>query len=251
VDNATKRQLKKQDQFVALTNSSVHWAEKHREKAIIAGVLVVVAILAIVGAFTFYQSRTAAAQTAFGAAMEVYQTPLVDPEHPVPPGMKTYPSAKERAVAANAQFQQVADKYSMTTPGKLAEFFVGTTYLEAGQNGPAETALQKVSSSWDSGIAALGKSALAEIYQQTGQDPKAVDLYNQLIKGHSATVPPALAQLQLAELYQAEGKTDQARQIYANVKDKDKDATGKPGAAAEIASQKLNPAPAAAGAPAQ
>jgi tetratricopeptide (TPR) repeat protein len=249
VDNATKRKLKQQDQFVALTNSSVHWADEHRQKAIIAGVVAVVIILAAVGGFTYYQNRSAAAQTAFGAAMEIYQTPLVDPEHPVPPGMKTYASAKQRAAAANTQFQQVADKYGMTTPGKLAEFFVGTTYLEEGQNGPAEAALQKVSGSWNKGIAALGKSALAELYQQTGQNAKAVDLYNELIKEHSATVPSALAQIQLAELYQSEGKVDQARQIYAIVKDKDKDATGKPGAAAEIATQKLNPRPQAAAPP--
>lgn len=250
MDNATKRQLKKQDQFVALTTSSVHWAEEHRQKTIIGGVLVVVAILAIVGGYTLYQSRSNAAETQFGAAMETYQTPIANSAQPLPPGMKTFPTAKDRAAAANTQFQQVADHYGLTNSGRLAEYFVGLTFLDEGQNGPAEQALAKVSGSWDGDLAALGKSALAQLYQQTGQDAKAIDLYNQLIKGHASTVPPSLAQLQLAELYQAEGKTDQARQIYAQLKDKDKNPTGKPGAASEIASQKLNPTPAAgAGAP--
>jgi tetratricopeptide (TPR) repeat protein len=248
VDNATKRQLKKQDQFVALTTSSAHWAEEHRQKAIIAGVVVVVLILAIVGGFSFYQSRSTAAATDFGAAMETYQTVLADPAHPVPPGMKTFPDAKSRAAAANTQFQQVANKYSFTSSGKLAEYFVGATYLDEGQTGSAEEALKKVSTSWNTDVAALGKAALAALYQQNGQDAKAIDLYNQLIKGHATTVPPTLAQLQLAELYQAEGKTDQARQIYSDLKDKNKDAKGKPGAAAEIATQKLNPKPQSAGA---
>jgi predicted negative regulator of RcsB-dependent stress response len=243
VDNATKRELKKQDQFVALTNSSVHWADEHRQKAIIAGVTTLVLILVIVGGYTFFQRRSAAAATDFGAAMETYQTPLVNSGQPMPPGMKTFPSSKDRATAANIQFKQVAEQYGLTNPGKLAEYFVGITYMDEAQIGPAEQALRKVSESWDGDLAALGKSALAGLYQQTGQETKAIDLYNQLSKDHAATVPPSLAQVELAELYQAEGKTDQARQIYAELKDKDKSPKGKPGAASEIATQKLNPTP--------
>jgi predicted negative regulator of RcsB-dependent stress response len=248
VDNATKRQLKKQDQFVALTETGVHWAEDNRQKAILYGVIAVVAILVIVAGYTFYQSRSTAASTAFGQAMETYQTPIASAAQPVPPGVKTFPDTKSRAAAANTQFQQVASKYSLTTSGRLAEYFVGLTYADQGQTGPAQQALETVSSSWDHGLASLGKDALADIYQQTNQNSKAIDLYNELIKAKSNTVPPSLAQLQLAELYQSQGNTDEARQIFAQIKDQDKDPKGKPGAAAEIATQKLNPTP-AAGAP--
>jgi len=249
VDNATKRQLKKQDQFVALTEAGVHWTEEHRRTSIIAGIAAVVAIIAIVGSYSFYQSRSSAASTAFGQAMEIYQAPLSTTGEPPAPGIKVYPDAKSRAAAANAQFQQVASQYGLTNSGRLAEYFVGLTYIDQGQTGPAQQALEKVASGWDSNLAALGKDALADIYQQTGQDAKAIDIYNELSKGKSTTVPADLAQLQLAELYQAQGKTDQARQILALLKDKSKDSTGKPGAAAEIATQKLNPAPAGAGVP--
>lgn len=248
MDNATKRQLKKQDQFVALTETGVHWADEHRQKAIVSGIIAVVAIIAIVGGYSLYQSRSAAAATEFGAAMQTYQTPLINPAQPAPPGIKTFPNAKARAAAANAQFQQVADHYGLTTSGRLAEYFVGLTYEDEGQTGPAQQAIEKVASSWNRGLAALGKDALADLDQQTGQNAKAIDLYNELIKAKSTTVPADLAQLQLAEFYQSQGNTDQARQIFALLKDKNKDANGKPGAAAEIATQKLNPAP-AAGAP--
>ena len=244
MDNATKRQLKKQDQFHALTETGVHWADEHRRTAIIAGVTAVVAIIVIVASYSFYQSRSAAASTAFGQAMEIYQAPLATSGEPPVPGIKIYPDGKTRAAAANAQFQQVANQYGLTNAGRLAEYFVGLTYVDQGQLGPAQQALEKVASSWDSGLSALGKDALADLYQQTGQDAKAIDIYNELSKGKSTTVPADLAQLQLAELYQAQGKTDQARQILALLKDKSKDSTGKPGAAAEIASQKLNPTPA-------
>jgi tetratricopeptide (TPR) repeat protein len=245
VDNATKRELKKPDQFVALTEGGLHWAGEHRQKTLTVAIAVVVAILVIVGGVSLYQHRNSLASTDLGGAMLTYQTPLTNPAQPVPPGMKTFPDAKSRALAANAQFVQVANQYGLTKAGKIALYFAGLTYAEAGQNGPAEEALKKVGSSWDSELSASAKLALAELYQSTNRDSQAIDIYNELAKGNSATVPPGLAQIQLAELYQAQGKTDEARKIYAIVKDKDKDAKGKPGAAAEIADRKLNPQPTA------
>jgi tetratricopeptide (TPR) repeat protein len=241
VDNATKRDLKKQDKFHELTGEGIEWAEQHRNKTIAAAVALVVIVGGLVGGYTLYEHRTAAAETAYGAAMQTYQTPLVNAEQPVPPGMKTFPDAKARATAANAQFTQVASQYGMTKPGKIAAYFAGLTYAEEGQNGPAEDELKKAANSWDSGVAALGKLALAQLYQQTNRDPQAIDLYNELAKGTSVTVPPTEAQLQLAALYEGEGKTEEARKIYAVLKDKDKDSKGKPGEASQIASAKLNP----------
>jgi tetratricopeptide (TPR) repeat protein len=247
MDNATKRSLRQPDTFHALTNEGVQWAGTHRNKFITLAIVAVVAILVIVGGITLYQSRATAAQTAFGAAMQTYQTPIPNAAQPVPPGMKSFPDAKTRAVEANKQFAQVASQYSLMAAGKRAEYFSGLTAMESGNNAAAETALKQTAASWDTDLAALGKSALAELYQQTGRDAQAIDLYNELAKSTATTVPAGYAQIQLAELYQSEGKTEQARKIYADLKDKDKNAKGKPGAAAEIATEKLNPtaAPAA------
>ncbi len=89
--------------------------------------------------------------------MEVYQAPLSATGQPPAPGVKTYPDAAPRAAAAaNAQFQQVANQYGLTTPGRLAQYFAGLTYVDQGQTGPAQQALEKVASSWDSGLQLLG-----------------------------------------------------------------------------------------------
>jgi tetratricopeptide (TPR) repeat protein len=154
----------------------------------------------------------------------------------VPPGVTTYPSIAERAKAAGALFQAVANKYGMTPDGRNARYFAGLTYIEAGENQQAEVTLKKVAGGWDSDLAALAKFALAQLYRNTGRDPQAIDLYNQLSAKPAATVPAGLAQLQLADLYQLEGKADEARKIYANLKDKDPK-----GAAGMAATEKLNP----------
>jgi tetratricopeptide (TPR) repeat protein len=246
VDNATKQALKKQDKFHELTGESIQWAESHRQKTIVAAVTLVVVVLAVVGGYSWYQSRLAAASTALGAAMQTYQTPLVNPQQPVPPGMKTFPDAASRAAAANAQFVQVASQYGLLKPGKLAQYFAGLTYAEESKNSQAEEALKSVASSWDGDLAASGKLALAQLYAQTNRDAQAIDLYNELAKTDATTVPANTAKLQLAELYEAQGKTAEARKIYAELKDKDKDSKGKPGSASQIAQEKLNPSAAPA-----
>lgn len=244
MDNRTKRQLKQHDQFVSLTERGIHWASHNRQSAGMAAIIVVAVIGGIVGGYSWYNHRSTAAEDAFGAAMQTYQTPIATPDQQVPPGTKTFASESDRAKAANPAFVAIARQYGMTPSGKMAEYFAGLTYMEEDQTASAESALKTTAGSWDSNLSALSKQALAHLYQQTGRDPMAIDLYNELAKQNAATVPAGLAKIELAELYQSEGKTDEAKKIFAELKDKDKDALGQPGPAAEVATEKLNPQPA-------
>jgi tetratricopeptide (TPR) repeat protein len=238
VDQQTKKALK-HDQFVDTTTHGLEWASENRRSVIVTSSIVVAAILIVVCGVLFYQNRAAQASVAFGAAMQAYQTPIAAPGQPVPPGIKTYASVNDRAKAANDLFLGVADKYGMTPDGKVARYLAGLTYMEGGQNGPAESTLKQVASGWNSDLAALAKLSLAQLYRQTGRDPQAIDLYNELTAKPTSTVPSGLAQLQLAELYESEGKPELAKKVYAQLKDKDPK-----GAAGMMAAQKLNPAPA-------
>jgi len=243
VDQQTKQALK-HDQFVDTTQHGLEWASENRRSLIVTSAVVLAAILVVVAGALIYNSRANQASVAFGAAMQAYQTPLAAPGQQVPPGVKTYASATERAKAANDLFNGVADKYGMTPDGRVARYFAGLTYMEEGQNGPAESTLKQVASGWNGDLAALAKIALAQLYRQTGRDSQAVDLYNELTAKPTTTVPAGLAQLQLAELYEAQGKPELAKKIYAQLKDKDAK-----GPAGTLAAQKLNPAPTGPGGP--
>ena len=249
VNTALNQGSRQQDQFALATESGLKWAKKNRRTTLWVGGLALLLVLLLAGGYAIYQHRTAEAQTAFGEAIQTYQTPIVRPGQALPPGMKAFNSAKERAVKANGQFVAVADQYGATEPGKLAQYLAGVTFMEAGENQKAQETLKKVASGWNGDTAALGKSTLAQLYGQTGRSAEAVTLLQELAKGHASTVPPTLAQLQLAELYSSQGKTEQARSVYAEIKDHDKDGKGKPGIAAQVASRKLNPEAAPAGAP--
>ncbi len=244
MDQQTKAALK-HDQFVDTTQHGLEWASENRRSVIVTSAILLAVIIVAVASILIYNSRSNRASVAFGTAMQAYQTPLASPGQPVPPGVKTYASVAERAKAANGLFQEVADKYGMTPDGKNARYFAGLTYMEEGQNGPAESTLKQVASGWNGDLAALAKISLAQLYRQTGRDPQAIELYNELTAKPASTVPAGLAQLQLAELYEAQGKPELAKKIYAQLKDKDPK-----GPAGQIAAQKLNPVPAAQAGPA-
>jgi tetratricopeptide (TPR) repeat protein len=220
VDQQTRQALK-HDQFVDTTKHGLEWATENRRSVILTSSILLAVVVVAVCSAILYNSRANQASVAFGAAMQAYQTPLAAPGQAVPPGIKTYATINDRAKAANDLFMGVADKYSMTPDGKVARYFGGLTYMEEGQNAPAESTLKQVAGGWNGDLAALAKLSLAQLYRQTGRDPQAIDLYNELTAKPTNTVPPGLAQLQLAELYESQNKPEMAKKVYAQLKDKD------------------------------
>jgi predicted negative regulator of RcsB-dependent stress response len=240
VDQQTRQALK-HDQFVDTTQHGLEWASQNRRPIILTGAIVAALIAIVVIGAIVYNRSSEKASVAFGEAMQTYQTPLATPGQQVPAGVKTFPTAAERAKSANQLFVKTADTYGMTSSGHLSRYFAGLTAIEAGQNATAESTLKGVASSWNSDLASLAKLALAQLYRQTGRDQQAVEVYNDLTAHPSTSVPAGTAQLQLADLYEAENKPELAKKIYATLKDKDAK-----GPAGMIAAQKLNPAPAGA-----
>lgn len=231
MDTQTRHALKK-DKFAQAAASSASWVNVHRSSVLRWAIAAAVVLVVVIGGSIFYSVRSSQANDALGAAMDIYNAPLIQPGEPAESGM--YATAAERAKAANAQFQAVADKYGWLKQGKMALYFAGITDQELGQTASAESALQSVAASWDRNLANLAKVALAGIDHQTGRDSEAVDLYNQIVARPSTTVSAAVAQLDLADMYADEGKRDQARALWAKVQDSDKE-----GAAGQIAAQKL------------
>jgi tetratricopeptide (TPR) repeat protein len=192
----------------------------------------VVVLALIVAGIVFYTQRATAAAAALGSALDAYSSQLAQPGQPITKGV--FATGADRAKAANQQFVQVANKYGWLPEGAKAHYFAGITYQELGQNGQAETEFKTAANSWDSNLSSLAKFALAGFYHQTGHDGQAIDLYNGLIAKPTTAVPAYTSQLALADVYDAAGKTEQAKQIWAKVKDADKT-----GSAGSIAAQKL------------
>ncbi len=231
MDSQTRHALK-QDKFVQATQGSVSWISEHQQAVIRWSVAVVVVLaLAITGAVV-YNQKAEAGETALGAALDVYTAQLAQPGAPAEQGV--YATSADRSKAANALFVQVENNYSWLPVAAKAHYFAGITDRELGQNGSAETELKAAAGAWDGNLASLAKFALASFYHETGRDPQAIELYNGLIAKPTTAIPVYTSQLALGDLYAAAGKMDQAKAIWAKVKDADKT-----GPAGNAASEKL------------
>ena len=230
MDTQTRHALK-QDRLVEATRTSVDWFQEHRSKVVSAGLAVVVVLAIVVAGLVIYNQRSAAADQAFGEAMDTYNTPLADAAQPAMPGQKTFATAAARAGAANQQFVKLASQYGFFQAGKIGTYFAGLTAIDLGQTGQAETYLKKVVDGGDAALASLAKLALANLYQQTNRSNQAIELYNQLVAKPTSTVPADSAKLQLASLYEKTNPAE-ATKIYAQLK-------GSKSAAGQIAAQKL------------
>ncbi len=223
----------KRDALVDSAQSAFGWLEDHKSEAILFVVVLVVVVAVAVGSILFYQHRQDEASIGFGEAMDIYSAPVAQPGTPAQPGVRTYPTSLARAQAANAQFVKIADSFGSTDAGKQALYFSGLTYMEMGKTGQAEAALKKTAGNGGKNLAALADLALVGVYRQSGRTSDAIQLLNHLASHPTTTVPASQAKLELAGIY-ADSNPAQARQIYAQLKDKDSKT-----AAGQIAAQKL------------
>ena len=233
MDTQTRHALK-QDRFITATTSGLDWVGENRAAVIRWSIAVVLFIAVVVAGIVVYEQRDSAANRLLGQAMDIYQTPIAQPNQPAEPGQTTYPSAAARANAAYPLFSQVANQYGWLSAGEMGRYFAGLTAQDMGNKSQAETDLNKAADSHDSSVASLAKVALANLYAQTGRNSQAVEEFRNLIAHPTTTVPKPAAQLLLADFYASTGQQEEARRIYAEIKDQDKETE-----AAQIATQKL------------
>ena len=232
MDTQTRHALK-HNALADSAQSGFDWLQENRNSVLLFTAVLAAVLIVGVGGIIFYSNRVNAAQQAFGAAMQTYLTPVADASAPAPKGVQTYPSIAARAQAAQAQFAQVANQYGWTNTGKNAAYFQGLTEIQLGQTAQAQADLEKVASVNDKNLAALAQMALASLDEQAGRVADAIAIYQKLAAHPTVTVPAGEAKLALAAL-EEKSNPQQAKQIYAELKDKDKDS-----AAGQIAAQKL------------
>jgi predicted negative regulator of RcsB-dependent stress response len=234
----TRHQLK-QDKFSRTTlqvaEQTVHWTAEHKAKLIAGMVIVVVVVSAVLGVFYYLAKQDEKASVDFTNAVQTMNSPIRPAGMPPQPDYPSFASSSERATAAHKQFQAIADKYPHTHAADFARYFLGVTSSQLGDYAAAERELKPVTEFHNADISSLAKMALASVYRNTNRNKDAEDLYNKLIQNPTSTVAKTSAQIQLAETYAGEGKLNEAKVIYGQIK-KDAPQTE----AGQIASAKLD-----------
>ncbi len=170
------------------------------------------AALAVLGiivwiVFSWTQRSNAAAQAALGKAIETSQGEVSDVAPQAGSTAKTFKSRKERAEAAIAEFQVVADKYSGDI-GDKAKYFIAVNRL-AIDRPAAILELEAISGSNDE-TGKLAKFALAQTRVDDGRPDEAAALYQELAALGDPIIAKDTINFELAKIYEKQGKKQEA-----------------------------------------
>jgi predicted negative regulator of RcsB-dependent stress response len=233
----TRHQLK-QDKFsrttIQVAEKTVHWTVDHKNKLIVAVVVIVALAAAALGTWYYLERQDEKASADFGKATLVLDTPVRPAGMPPQPEYPSYASSKERAADARKQFQAVIDKYPHTRAADFSHYFLGVTAASVGDNATAERELKTVAGYHNEDLSALAKLALAGVYRNTNRTKDAIDVYKQLIDKPTRTVGKTAAEMELAQTYEVAGLKAEAKKQYEQIQ---KDAPQSQ--AAQLASAKL------------
>lgn len=184
------------------------------KKAILYGV---VAILVIIAGFFCYKEfiggpREAKASTAIARGQEYF-------------GMEQYDKALNGDGAGYVGFVKIADDYSSTDAGNLANLYAGLSYAFLGKNQEALKYLNEYSTAGDAMVSPAAVAARGNVYAKLGKLDEAVkdlkkaaDMADSKAKnGKNMSLSPTFL-LQAGIILESQNKKDEAAEIYKDIK---------------------------------
>ena len=203
----------KQQQQVAPTmeetlNKSEAFFLKYK-KAIIAAV---VAIVVIIGGAVLYKTYISEpneqkASTAIAKGQEYFAQGL-------------FQQALAGDSAGFKGFVKLADEYSSTDAGNLANLYAGLCNAQLGKWEDAAKYLEKYDGADDAMISPVAEGALGNVYAHLNQLDKAVShLKKAAEKADNNSLSPTYL-VQAGEILESQGKADEALKLYQQVKEK-------------------------------
>ena len=179
------------------------------KKAIIAAV---VAIVVIIGGAVLYKTYISEpneqkASTAIAKGQEYFAQGL-------------FQQALAGDSAGFKGFAKLADEYSSTDAGNLANLYAGLCNAQLGKWDEAAKYLEKYDGADDAMISPVAEGALGNVYAHLNQLDKAVShLKKAAEKADNNSLSPTFL-VQAGEILESQGKADEALKLYKQVKEK-------------------------------
>lgn len=189
--------------------------EKNRKLIIGA----IVALIVIIGGFFLYKvfvanPREEKASTALAKGQEYFNAEQFD-------------KALKGDGAGYNGFVRIADDYSSTDAGNLANLYAGLCYANLGKWNDAVKYLESFSPAGDAMVSPAAIEALGNAYAHVGQVDKAISKLKEAAEAADSkakdnvnySLSPMFL-LQAGELLESENKTDEANKLYQDIKKK-------------------------------
>ena len=195
---------KKQQQATAMeqqVNKTEAFFEKNK-KAIIGVVIAVIAIV-VCGILLnnyYFEPRQDEASTELAKAQEVFQQDEYEKALPL--------------------FQKVANDYSSTDAGNLAQLYIGLCQANLGKWQEAVNAIESFSGKDDAMITPAAEGALGNAYANLNQLDKAVEHLKKAAKMADNNSLSPIFLIQAGEILEAQQKPEEALKLYQEIKEK-------------------------------
>jgi tetratricopeptide (TPR) repeat protein len=195
VDRITRKELKS-DKFALEVGHTVEYVSEHRQAVIRYSAIGAVVLVLVLSFFAWRRHERNTRIQAFNSAMDIVNAPIGPSGGPGP----AYPSEEARTKAAVAAFSDVAAKYSGSSEGTAALYYLGAIAVDQGKMAEAQKYLQEAADSGEANYASLAKLSLAEVYQSEGKNQQAEQVLRDLMAHPTDFVSKEQAALALASL---------------------------------------------------
>jgi TolA-binding protein len=218
----TRREIK-HDEFVSIVSRAARWLEEHRDRLLPAAGAVVVALVLVVGGYSWWQSREEAALSALGEVEELYHATVEGQQAPVFQGSitgRTFPTSEEKYTAVLEAVDTMTQRYSRGAAVAQALYYRGLALRELGRQEEAAAAFEEVLARRPSSlVCALTRVALAETHEAAGLWSEAEGVYRALFDEAPEFFPREMALLGRARCLEQVNELGEARALYQQVID--------------------------------
>lgn len=186
------------------------------KKAIIIAVVAIIVIIA--GVFGYVSQISGPREDKASTMLAKGQTYFAN---------QMYEQALKGVGAGYVGFTKIADEYSSTDAGNLANLYAGLCYANLGKWAEAQKSLEAFSSEDDQMISPAAESALGDAYAHLNQLDKAVDAFKKAASmadskaedGTNNSLSPTFI-IKAGEILESQGKKDEALKLYQDAKKK-------------------------------
>jgi predicted negative regulator of RcsB-dependent stress response len=206
--NLTRKELLKQDKFTVEAEHTVDYLSTHRKEVVRYGTVALVVIVIVAAVFYYRSSRASVRQQILGENIALSNEPVGQ----APPNGQSFPTQAAKNDAVSKAFSKLASDYSGSEEAYIAEYYLGSLALDAGNVDEARRKFQDAADHGNANYASLAKLSLAQLDFAQNRTAEAEALLKGLMDHPTDLVSKEEAQYTLAKVI-APTRPEEARKL--------------------------------------
>jgi predicted negative regulator of RcsB-dependent stress response len=206
--NLTRKELLKQDKFTVEAEHTVDYLSTHRKEVVRYGTVALVVIVLVAAVFYYRSSRASVRQQILGESIALSNEPVGQ----APPNGQSFPTQAAKNDAVSKAFSKLASDYSGSEEAYIAEYYLGSLALDAGNVDEARRKFQDAADHGNANYASLAKLSLAQLDFAQNRTAEAETLLKGLMDHPTDLVSKEEAQYTLAKVI-APTRPEEARKL--------------------------------------